>query len=159
MAKGQNYEEQIKSQIRDLNRLKEERRRKCEHKGNHDLCSIENAKFNIPNKKDLPEGTVACNRCEKYFYGDAYTPADGDAGLYMFNSMVEQVKINANLTDEDRITIDNVYTSLDNLANFVSYYNSMVEKMSNGGGKQQNKPKHSAKGHIGISPNMFSRGF
>lgn len=158
---NQSYEEQIKASRRNLSRIMEERKRTCNHKPNNhgQVISIHDSKINVPGKKDLPDSTVICTRCEKYFESGSYSGAEIDSGLYMFTSMAEQVKLNANLSDEDKATLEEYYDALDKVAGFTNYYLNMVEKLANGGGKNKNRPR-ATKGHIGVSTNMFGgRGY
>lgn len=159
MAKD-NFEVEIKKQMKDLNRLRETRKRKCEHKPrtNGQIVNIHDSKFNVPNKKELPETTVICTGCEKYFEGEAYYSSEIDSGLYMFTSMAEQVKVNANLSEEDKVTLESYYEALDTIAGFSTYYLNMVEKLSNGNKHNGKKPR-SQKGHMGVNSNMYNRGY
>lgn len=152
----QNYEDNIKKQMRDLSAMKEGRKRICNHKPNNQgrVMALHDSKINVPNKKDMPESTVICTRCEKYFESSSYTPDETDSGLYMFSSMAEQVKLNANLTEEDLNTLEQYYQALDTVANFTQYYHNMVEKLSNGEGNKKNKNRAS-KGHMGLNSQMF----
>lgn len=157
----QSYEDKIRGAMRDLSAMKEARRRKCNHKPNNQgrVIGLHDSKINVPNKKEMPESTVICTRCEKYFESSSYTPDETDSGLYMFASMAEQVKLNANLSEEDWEQLEAYYEALDTVSHFTTYYHNMVEKLSNGDGNRK-KSNRSSKGHMGISSNMFSgRGF
>lgn len=157
----QNYEEKIRGTMRDLAAMKEGRKRTCNHKPNNNgrVIALHDSKINVPGKKDLPESTVICTRCEKYFESSSYTPDETDSGMYMFNSMAEQVKLNANLSDEDKDFLERYYQALDTVAQFTSYYHNMVEKLSNGDNNKK-KGNRSSKGHMGLNSSMFGgRGF
>lgn len=151
------YEEQIKSNTRNLIMLKEQRKRDCKHKpsDNAHLIGIRESKANIPNKKDLPDSTVVCTKCEKYFESSSYTPDEIESGLYMFCSIPEQIKLNAQLSKEDESMIEEYYAALDTITNVCNFYNNMVEKLANGGGNKK-RANRSNKGHMGINSGMFS---
>ena len=157
----QSYEEKIRGTMRDLATMKEGRRRTCNHKPNVNgrVIALHDSKINVPGKKDLPESTVICTRCESYFESSSYTADETDSGLYMFKSMAEQVKLNANLSDEDKEFLANYYAALDTVSQFSTYYLNMVEKLSNGDNNKR-KGNRSSKGHMGINSSMFGgRGF
>lgn len=159
MAKkfNENYEEQIKKARRDVAMLQEERKRKHTHKPNQGgkIMPLHDSRINVPGKANLPESTVICTNCECYFEGNAYLPSETDSGLYMFKSMIEQIKLNANLTDEDLEQIERYYDAIDELTTMANYYNDMVDKLANNGGKKNKNTNRPKKGYMGISPNMF----
>lgn len=157
----QSYEEKIRGTMRDLAAMKEGRRRTCNHKPSNQgsVMSIHNSKINVPNKKELPNTTIICPRCEKYFESDTYKPDEIESGIYMFTSMAEQAKLLSNLTEGDKQSLEEYYQALDVISNFSLYYNNMVEKLGNGDGNNKKK-RHSSKGHMGINSQMFGgRGF
>ena len=157
----QNFEERIRGAMRDVAVMKESRKRTCNHKPNNNgrVIALHDSKINVPGKKDLPESTVICSRCERYFESTSYEPSETASGLYMFQSMVEQVKLNANLSDEDKEFVDKCYQALDTLEQFMTYYHNMVDKLSNGDNNKK-KGNRSSKGHMGLNSSMFGgRGF
>lgn len=158
----QNYEEQIKRSIHDLSAMREMRKRKCNHKPSkkYSIVELNKSGINVPNKKELKDSTVVCTRCEKYFENDPYTPSEIEGGLYMFNSMVEQVKVFSELKEEDFAAIDDYYAALDTIASFINYYNDMTNKLGNNNKNKNNNNRAVNKGSIGLNNSMFnSRGF
>lgn len=157
----QGYNDEVKSLTRQLMLSKEGKKRKCDHKpsNNGRIMGIHDSKIHVPQKNNLPETTVICTNCERFFESNAYLPEDGDAGIYMFTSMVEQVKLNAHLNEEDKKTIENVYDAIDTISSFLTYYNNMVDKLANGNNNNKRVKTHN-KGHMGLNPNMFGgRGY
>lgn len=157
----QKYDNQIKAGMRNLNAMKENRKRECNHKacGQGRILALYASNIDVPNKKDMPESTVICTRCERYFECEAYSADETDSGIYMFTSMAEQVKLNAQLSEEDKKSLEEYYAALDVINNFTTYYHNMVEKLSNGGGNK-NKGNRQSKGHMGVTGSMFGgRGY
>ena len=152
-----NYEEKIRQSRRDLIALQERRRRDHDHKPNHGgkLMPLHESKINVPGKRDLPDSTIICTKCEKYFEGNSYLPSETDSGLYMFGSMIEQIKLNAQLTEEDWDMINQCYDALDTLGSLATYYNDMVEKLANNSGNKKGKGGGPKKGYMGINSSMF----
>lgn len=154
-------EDEIRSQKRVYSQLIESRKRTCNHKPNNhgQLINVHDSKLNIPGKKDLPDSTLVCTRCEKHFDGGIFSAGEIDSALYMLTSMAEQVKYHSNLSEEDKSTLEEYYESLDRIGSFATYYLNMVEKLSNGNNGKKAKAR-SSKGHMGVSSQMFNgRGY
>ena len=151
-------ENDLISSKRSLMTFKEEMKRKCNHKPNNKghVVNVHDSNIIFPGKKDLPETTVICTRCEKFFESCAYNPEELESAFYALESSIEQTKLNANLSDEDWEAIGEAYTSIDSLRRFVRYYNNMVNKLHTGGNKKNRDGKAVTKGHIGVRQNMFN---
>lgn len=158
----QNFEAEIKAAKKNLANFFAQRKRRCDHKPNNKgkIISVHDSKINIPNKKNLPETTAVCTKCEAYFESESIDERDIESAFYLVRSMIEQIKLNAHLSEEDWAVIENGYDAIDTLENNIAvYYVDMVEKLSNGNNKKQGN-KRTQKGHMGISNNMFnSRGY
>lgn len=151
-----NKEKQMRQQLQNLN---EEKIRGCDHKarGNGKVMSVHDVKNQyIQNKDKLSETTAYCTRCGAIFEAESYNPDEITGGIYMYNSMLHQIKLNAQLNDDDWDMIDQGFSALDTLARIGVYYNNMVEKLSSGGNKKGGK--RNTKGHLGISSDMFNGG-
>ena len=78
----------------------------------------------------------------------------------MFRSMLSQIKLNANLSDEDLKMIEEAYDAIDTLSLIGTFYINMVDKLTNGGNKQKNNNKRNNKSRMGIDSSMFGgRGY
>lgn len=159
MANNNNYDSRIMESRRNYAQAVEERKRECCHKPScgGKVIPLMESNITFPGKDKMSESTGICKRCERYFERSSYYAEELEAGEYMFQSMLEQIKINANLSEEDLAMIAKGYDSLDTLATIIIYYNDMVKKLANGDGK---KPRQrNTKGSMGLQPGMFgSRG-
>lgn len=156
-----NYENDIHSAIRNLTALKEKRKHECNHKAcsQGKLIYLHDSNVNFPNKKEMPKSTVVCTRCEKVFEEEYYEDEEVESGIYMLESMAEQVKFISNLTKEDQDAIASYYDAIDTIKNFSVYYSNMVKKLRNGNDNKKSKNRNT-KGHMGINSGMFGgRGF
>ena len=157
----QNYEEQIKKGMKNLQMLQESRKRECTHKPSvgAKVIPIHESNKHVPNKKELPESTVICTRCDAYFEATSYSAKELESALYMLTSVAHQIKLNANLSEEDKAELEKYFEALDVVAGFVPYYTNMVDKLSNGGGNRKAKPRVT-KGHMGLDGASFGgRGY
>lgn len=157
MADKKNYVSAVQEKKRDLANTLEEGRRECDHKaGPHGrIVMLKDSNANYPGKDQMPDTTVYCQTCTAVFESQAYTPEELQSGIYMFQSMLHQIKLNARLSDADRDDIANAFASLDTISKVVTYYNDMVKKMSKGGGGN-NGGGGSNKGHMGMSRGLMS---
>jgi hypothetical protein len=157
------YQQNIRAGHQNLQATQEEYRREHLHKahgGNNRVIPIHEAKAYIPDKDKYPASTVYCTGCGAIFESETYRPDELNSGIYMFNSMLHQIKMVANLTDEERELLRGGYQSLDKLSQIITYYNDMADKLSNGGKNNGKKNHGSGKGHIGVDSSMFGgRGF
>lgn len=155
-------DDELKSQERVYTHLIESRKRTCNHRASNkgQIIPVHRSKVNISGKDELPESTVICTRCNRYFERDSFKAEEIESALYMLTSMAEQVKLVSNLTEEDKVTLEEYYNSLDRIRGFETYYLNMIEKIGDGNGNS-NKPKTKySKGHIGLNSNMFNgRGY
>lgn len=160
MADQKNYREQIHQQMMGIAKLKEQDMRECDHKANNRgrVMALHDSKVKYPGKDKMPATTAVCTRCERVFESESYTKDENASALYQLQSIAEQIKLNANLTKEDVADIMSYYEALEVVSGMVKYYNDMVEKMAQGGGK--GNKKENSKGHMGLTGDMFGgRGF
>ncbi|MCM1219754.1 MAG: hypothetical protein NC548_35175 [Lachnospiraceae bacterium] len=155
-----NYSDQIRQHMMDAARLKEQNMRDCDHKANNRgrVMGLHDSKVKYPGKDKMPPSTAVCTRCERVFESESYTKDENASALYQLQSIAEQIKLNANLSDQDKNDIAEYYAALDVVSGMLTYYNNMVEKMASGGGNKQKKASN--KGHMGLNSDMFGgRGF
>lgn len=155
-----NYKEEVQKQMRNIHLLKEREMRECDHKANNRgrVMALHDSKIKYPGKDKMPATTAVCTRCERVFEAESYTKDENASALYQLQSIAEQIKLNANLSNEDKADIMAYYNALEVVEGMMTYYNNMVEKMAQGGGGK--KQKGSSKGHMGLSSDMFGgRGF
>ena len=160
--KQNNYDNEIRERRRSLAQAMMQRKHECRHKpiDGAKVIPIGEANFIRQSEKNAYKNTtvVACTNCEEYFESSSYTAAELDGGLFMFHSIIEQIKIQAELNDEDVATIDDCYEAIDKLENLSRYYNDMVKKLTNDNGRKNRNTN--SKGSIGVNAGMFgSRNF
>lgn len=159
----QDYDNQIRVGMKNLSVLKEERKRDCDHKpcGQGKVIKLHDTNINVPNKRDLPDSTFICTRCERYFEGKAYTQEECDSVLYMITSIFEQIKLNARLNGEDHDFLMRGYDSADVIADIFTYYNKMTARLSEGNGNNRNNNNRGqSKGHFGAAKSLYGgRGY
>lgn len=136
---------------------REQVKRKCNHKATNkgQVMELHPSNINVPGKKDYPNTTLICTRCQRCFEGQYYSSAQIDRALYTFQSAVEQVKLLSQLSDADWDAIEETYMALDKLEEFATYYNDMVNKLSNKNNDGNRSNKSNTKGHIGFRKEMF----
>lgn len=158
---GRDYQAEQQKMRKQLQNLAEEQMRECDHKprGNGRVVPISEYKGHLSNKESLPLSTAVCTRCGATFEAESYTREETSSGIYMFNSMLHQIKMNAQLSDEDIQMINNAFDALDTVATVCTYYNNMVDKLS-GNNNNKKKNNRTSKGHIGVDTSMFGgRGY
>lgn len=155
---NQDWAQQVSVEMKNLQQTQENHRRHCNHKpGNGgQVMSVHQYKGNIPDKDRLAESTVVCSKCGSIFEGESYNKDETGSGIYMFKSMLDQIKLNAQLSDEDWNMMMRGFQALDTLSTISTYYHNMVEKLAGGGGKK-NKSRNT-KGHIGVDASHFGNG-
>jgi hypothetical protein len=152
---GADYSAQISQGMKTVQHLQEQHRRDCNHKpqGNRRVIPVQDWKGYLPDKDKLPESTAYCTGCGAVFEADSYKRDETSSGLYMFTSMLHQIKMVANLSDEDKQMIQKGFEALDTLAIVTTYYDNMVEKLGSNKGNKRNRSNN--KGHIGVDSGMF----
>lgn len=150
-----NYNEQIRQGMIGIARLKEKHMRECDHKANNKgrVMGLHDSKVKYPGKDKMPATTAVCTRCERVFESESFTQDETATMLYNLQSIAEQIKLNANLSKEDWEDMQKYYDALDVVTDMMKYYNSMVEKMAQGGGNKKHKTNN--KGHMGLNSDMF----
>lgn len=161
MADMKTFAAQKKAAMQNLAQITEQQKREDDHKPgpNGRIIPLRDANVSFPGKDQMPETTVYCQTCGAVFESEAYTPEELQSGIYMFQSMLHQIKLNAKLSADDRENVMNTFAALDQVSTVVTYYNDMVKKMTkgSGGGRGNNS---SGKGHMGMSRGLMSgRGY
>ena len=152
MADMKTFAAQKKAAMQNLAQITEQQKREDDHKPgpNGRIIPLRDANVSFPGKDQMPETTVYCQTCGAVFESEAYTPEELQSGIYMFQSMLHQIKLNAKLSADDRENVMNTFAALDH---------DMVKKMTkgSGGGRGNNS---SGKGHMGMSRGLMSgRGY
>lgn len=160
MAKEMNYDAEILSARRQLDNFFIRRMRQCNHKPSNRgrVMPLHESKISVPGKKDYPESAVICPTCEKVFESGLYSGQEMTSAQYMIDSAVEQTKMLANLNDEDKAFLDEVYAALDTISKFTVFYDEMVKKLGEKGGNKKGKST-TRKGNLGASRNHYNRGY
>lgn len=152
------YAAQISQGMKSVQHLQESHRRECNHKpqGNRRMIPVHQYNGYIPDKDKLPESTGYCTGCGAVFETDSYKRDETSSGIYMFTSMLHQIKLVANLSDEDKAMIQKGFEAVDTLSMVTTYYDNMVEKL--GSNKNNRRNRGGNKGHIGVDSGMFGGG-
>lgn len=161
MADMKTFNAQKKAAMQNLAQITEAAKRECDHKPgpNGRIIPLRDANVSFPGKDQMPETTVYCQSCGVAFESEAYMPDELQSGVYMFQSMLHQIKLNAKLSEDDKENISSSFAALDQLTTVVNYYNDMVKKMSKGGGGNKGGGG-SNKGHMGMSRGLMNgRGY
>lgn len=149
---------EMAAQMKNLQQSQEMFRRTCRHKPgqNCQVMSVHNYKGHVPDKDKLPETTAICTKCSALFESESYSRDETSSGIYMLNSILQQIKMVANLTDEDMNMIMEGFGALDKLSTIMTYYHNMVDKVA--GGDKGNGGRRNNKGHIGVEAAHFGGG-
>lgn len=132
-----------------------------------DMCDHKNGKGpTIQRYKD--KGTITrntsgwsddakrCTRCGAIFESTVYTPTQLQDSMRMQYSIIDQIKLLAELDESEQEQILQALESLRIIESVNSYYNEMIKRL----GKDRNKDnrKRGARGGFGVSQNMFNQG-
>lgn len=160
MANEQNLS---RSQLIQLVREKaEDEMRQCDHKprnGKNKLMLLSNYTGDLISeraKAKYPDTAVICTECGAIFEPNSFTDAELKSSIYMFESVLHQIKLNSLLNDEDWKDLMASFRAIDHFDAIRKFYDDMVNKLT-GGKKQGNGNKGSAKGQIGTSSGDFGR--
>ena len=152
-----NYEQEIRNHQNQMRSAQEQFIRDCEHKpggGKGKVMSIHDYNGFIQNKDKYSPTTAICTRCGAIFEAESFQPEEINSGIYMFSSMLHQIKMNAQLSADDKQNIAEAFRAIETLSGIANYYNNMVEKLAGGGNKNGNK-RGRGKGHIGLDSSMM----
>jgi hypothetical protein len=160
MTNGNDYQQMEAQAKRNLQGMQEEHRRYCNHKNQNNRRTISIHEYNgyIQDKDKYSETTGYCTGCGAIFETESYSREEISTGIYMFNSMLHQIKLVASLSKEDVEQVAKTFDALDTLAKTANYYNNMIEKLGNGKGNGNNRNRGNGKGHIGVDAGMFGGG-
>jgi len=153
----QNFEQEYRNLQNQAMQTRERFIRKCDHKpgnGRGKVINIHSFNGFIQNKDKYSESTAYCTRCGAIFESESFQPEELNSGIYMFNSMLHQIKMLASLTDEDKANIESAFNAIGELSTVSDYYNNMVDKLA-GGNKNNGGKKGRSKGHIGLDSSMM----
>ena len=130
----------------------------CNHRfggnGRH-LENVHTTNQFVRDRNLYSDSTVICPECTDIFETDAYTLKDLNSGIFMYQSMLSQIKLFSELDENDWEAIDNAYRALDTISSMFTYYNDMVQKLTNGNKNNRNNNNGSSKGGVGVRSSMF----
>lgn len=129
------------------------------HKDNNGptLESLDTTKIQIKDKNQYPPCTVICTECMEIFDMELYSPEEVRDIMFRLRSMLNQIAVLAELSDEDAEELREMREVVDNFETVLgSFYNSMVKSLSKKGNKNKNKGNNRSVGRIGISSSQFN---
>ena len=88
---------------------------------------------------------------------ELYSPEEVRDIMFRLRSMLNQIAVLAELSDEDAEELREMREVVDNFETVLgSFYNSMVKSLSKKGNKNKNKGNNRSVGRIGISSSQFN---
>ena len=109
-----------------------------------------------------PASAVVCegrDGCCAIFNADVYTAHDVSAMAFMMTSIFEQIKLMANLEQNEREELDTAMSMWTNdISGVLVFYKNMVNRLANNEkGNKNNNNRGSGKGKIGLPSTATSR--
>ena len=152
--------ENIREKQRELKTAIRYSQRQCDHKNKMGprLVNVHDPDndFYIKDKHKLSDTTVVCKECHEIFEMVAYDPEEIDKAVRTLSSMLNQIKVLANLSDNEYSDVVEMIELVDDKINgaLVPYYLGMLKKL-NGNDKRRNNNDNNQKGRVGnISGSM-----
>lgn len=147
---GQDVSKRISETKRELGNAIKEYQFSHDHKNKHGACleSVHQTKQYIKDKGKLGPDAVICKECGEIFEMTAYTESEVEAGIMMFKSMLNQIKVLANLQDEEYADIVSVLEFVDTKlgGTLAPYYLNMIKRLGDNNNRRKDTNQ---KGRIG----------
>lgn len=157
---NQNPSETIRVKKRELQNAIRYSQRECDHKNKTGprLVNVHSSENNvyIKDKNKLSPDTVICKECGEIFEMTAYRTEEIEDAVKTLSSMLNQIKVLANLSDQEFMEIVELIKLVDDKisGSLVPYYDGMIKRLS-GNDKRRNNNDGNQKGRVGnISGNM-----
>lgn len=140
----------INQKKKELSSAIKEHQFRHDHKNKNGACleSVHSTNQYIKDKGKLGPDAVICKECGEIFDMTAYKEHEVEAGIMMFKSMLNQIKVLGNLADDEYEDIVSVLEFVDTKlgGTLAPYYLSMIKRLSNGDKRRNDSTQ---KGRIG----------
>lgn len=154
-----NAGEHIRMKKRELQSAIRYTQRECDHKNRTGprLVNVHEATdVYVKDRNKMSEDTVVCKECGEIFEMTAFKAEEVDEAVAMLKSMLNQIKVLANLNDEEYKEIVELIKMIDDKidGSLVPYYMGMIKRLTDDG-KRRDRNNGNQKGRVGnISGNM-----
>ena len=154
MTNRNNAGDSIREKKRELQTAIRYSQRQCDHKNKTGprLVNVHDPDndFYIKDKHKLSDTTVICKECHEIFEMTAYDAEEIDKAVGILSSMLNQIKVLANLSDAEYSDVTEMIELVDEKIKgaLVPYYVGMLKKLA-GNDKRRNNTDNNQKGRVG----------